>query len=794
MFPSAPPALPLSAEERIQMTSRRNVGSRKGIRSLIREFLERERFYSLSAGERRSILENLIDLVLDGVPPDRDALGLYGRIIREARDFDPMDVKVVLFGGGTGLSTILGGDSSLPEWSATPYVGLKMLFKKITVVVCSTDDGGSSGELIRRIPVIAVGDLRRAMLSGMTPDNMKALYRGMADSQVAALPGLMRKIMNHRFSGRGRTSILTLLSPAEQKLVPAPLAVFLENAWRRFRNHPCLSTIPLARHCLGNLLLISEIYLDLKESPTKRSAPCRRARQGQRCTPGHCRIPGHKQIMNGIQRFARMLGSGRRTIYPVSTTQGELRFLYSNGVVVAGEHKSSVSRRGFPVDRAWSSYLGGPRVDGAILKAVAEADLLVIAPGSVYSSLMPVLQIPEITEAVRRNRKAIKVLGANFWVQKGETDLTVRDLEKEFRVSDLIDAFSKNVGGSPRGLFRQVLCTNLRNIPAQIIQNYALEGKIPINPDAAQVEKLGFEPLSVSIHSRERLAGKQVFQHDPDRFAQSIKTLVMLKPFLRRSAPDQVKRKTKAPVIRASRKERTLFLNEYMNEARRIFDAMKIPSQRLRRILPEIVWQHRDISLAHLGFVKGVLVVSKNRWKRSTEWDGVLGYFDPSDRMIRLRRDLLGESERRLTEDILIGLGESLLGNYAGAKTIRSLSEGGEVVGKILDITLRPESEMTAFLDRARIREFLTLARLRESSVPPGVFRLVINGDESFTPPGLLFGLLYAWYLNNTFGCVVDHEMSILKVGRSSLIPKLTMEMERTQKLVTFFRREVFGH
>ncbi len=776
------------------MSNPRHGETRRGFRSLIRDFLERESFYSLPAEERRSTLENLIDLVLDGVPPERDALGLYERIIGEARDFDPLDMKVVVFGGGTGLSTILGGDSSLQDWRANPYVGLKMIFKNITVVVCSTDDGGSSGELVRRIPVIAVGDLRRALLSGITPDNLTSVYKGITDSQVAQLPGLMRKIMNFRFSGRGRSAVLSLLTPAERKLVPEHLAFFLESAWSRLRSHPCLSTIALNRHCLGNLLLISEIYRDVPEQPTNKKAPCRRAGRGESCTPGHCRIPGHRQIVSGIQRFAAMLGSGRNKIYPASTTQGELRFLYSNGVVVAGEHKSSVSRRGFPVDRVWSSYLGGPRVDPAILNSVAEADLIVIAPGSIYSSLMPVLQIPEITEAVRRNRKAIKVLGANFWVQKGETDLTIRDLEKQFHISDLIDAFSKNVGGNPRGLFRQVLCTNLENIPAQIIQNYALEGKIPINLDADRVEALGFEPLSLSIHSMERLESDNVFQHDADRFARSIKTLVMLKPFLRRGGAVTLKGKKRKTMRRASRKERALFLNEYMNEACKTIESMEIPSQQLRRLLPEIIWQHRDISLAHLRFVRGVLVVPKKRWQRSTEWDGVLGYFDPSDRMIRLRRDLLDGSLERLKEDFLIGLGESLLGNYVREKQIRSLGEGGEKVGKIFKLFLRPRAELNAFLDLSQIRQFLTLASMRGSPAHSSVFSLVINGDESFTPPGLLFGLLYAWYLDNSYGCVVDHEMSILKVERSSLIPKLTMEKERTERLISFFRREVFRH
>jgi hypothetical protein len=69
---------------------------------------------------------------------------------------------------------------------------------------------------------------------------------------------------------------------------------------------------------------------------------------------------------------------------------------------------------------------------------------------------------------------------------------------------------------------------------------------------------------------------------------------------------------------------------------------------------------------------------------------------------------------------------------------------------------------------------------------------MVINGTEAFTPPGLLFGLVYAWYLNNTLGGVINHEVSIMQWQISQLIPKPSMERERKQNLIEFFRSVVF--
>jgi len=533
--------------------------------------------------------------------------------------------------------------------------------------------------------------------------------------------------------------------------------------------------LPLRNHCLGNLLLVSEIYRD---APADETA-----------------APGHKAVIDGIHRFARMVGAGWKTVWPVSTRQGELKFLYSSGVVVTGEHKSSVSLRGFPVDRLWTEYIGGARVDPRILKAVARADIIIIAPGSVYSSLVPILQVKEIADAVRRNRRAIKVLGANFWVQKGETDITIRDLEKEFFVSDLIEAYNKNVAGGTAGLFKQVVTTNLKNFPAEVIQNYALEGKVPIYLDKNRVEKLGFEPLAVEVHSLERLEKGKIFQHDPERFARTIRALVFLKRFLNRSSVGPaLARRGRGSQTEIPGAARTLLLNEYMAAVEKKLDAMTIPSARLRRLLTEIIWRNRDIRSEHLRFLRGIRVVPRDRWQRSTIWDRILAYYDPDDSFLNLRRDLLEGDETRLEEDLLIGLGESLLGNYTARKSVRPLRQAGVTLGKVFEIALRPEEELRAFLSPGKIREYLELTRLQAAPKRPGIYSRVINNNEFFTPPGLLFGLLYAWYLNNGFGCLIEYEMSLLKIATSDLIPKPSANKERRQSLIDFFRRDVFRH
>ena len=141
---------------------------------------------------------------------------------------------------------------------------------------------------------------------------------------------------------------------------------------------------------------------------------------------------------------------------------------------------------------------------------------------------------------------------------------------------------------------------------------------------------------------------------------------------------------------------------------------------------------------------------------------------------------------------MLIALGESLLGNYCENKAVHEVLQTGELMGKVFEVQLLPEKKRRSFLSDKELREYLHLAQLRPHPDDPDRFCLLINDNEAFTPPGLLFGLLYAWYVNNRFGGIVDYEMSLLRWRISELIPKPSMERIRMQKRIEFFRRSVF--
>ncbi len=74
------------------------------------------------------------------------------------------------------------------------------------------------------------------------------------------------------------------------------------------------------------------------------------------------------------------------------------------------------------------------------------------------------------------------------------------------------------------------------------------------------------------------------------------------------------------------------------------------------------------------------------------------------------------------------------------------------------------------------------------------VYRRLINATEGFTPPGLLFGLIYVWYLDNRFAPHIEYKMDIMKNIPSKLVHEQGRVVTRRHALINFFREQVFRH
>ncbi len=718
---------------------------------------------------RKDLAEKLIELAMYG--PDAglpvDISSKLEELSEIIRNTDTSGVKVVVFGGGTGLSNIIGGDSRRSSWPSSPFEGLKNIFPETRAITCITDDGGSTGELLKDLPVIALGDIRHVLLSSVQKRFLFERF-GLTHAQCVNVVSCLHAMFNYRFNLPPESS-KGLLKDAgvNPDHMPGAMRDGLFNLIARLFSENRLKKLLKRPQCLGNLLLVSSIY---------------------QYVPDDSQSVDSTATIKGISHVARLIGADPLAVLPCSTTPARLQVLYSNGVLVTGEHKSSVTRRGYPIERVFVQFQQAPQVPDHVTESVRQADILVFAPGSLYTSIIPILHVPGIAEAVRDNATALKILVANLWAQEGETDMARDDPGRRFYVSDLVAAYSRNIPGGVKDLFQQVLVLGLKDIPGSILQSYAVEDKMPIYLDTLGVEAQGLKPVEASIFSEKALKDRRVVQHDPHAFSQAIQALWAAREHLELARQD--------PYILAARHvtHRTIVggmvMCDRIEAMRKRLESLSIPDI-LQPGLMELFWHHKDILPEHLHFIKGIELVKPEEWTRSQEWDRILSFFDPSDGLIKMRSDVVYRKDAFETA-FLVALGESLLGNYACSKSIVLLEQEGRQIGKVFQLELMPKHETSCFLSGSELHQYLLLARMNQVSEKSLFYTRLINGNEGFTPPGLLFGLMFAWYLDNRLTGHIEYKMSIMKSAISDLIPEQVKMLKTRKAMIEFFRKVVF--
>ncbi len=139
------------------------------------------------------------------------------------------------------------------------------------------------------------------------------------------------------------------------------------------------------------------------------------------------------------------------------------------------------------------------------LEALEEADVIIVGPGSVYTSLLPNLLIPGVVEALIAS-PAIKIFVCNVMTQPGETDgfTAARHLEVVLDHLPCENPFHYAV-------------VNLQRPPLDVMADYEQMGQRFVEPDLARIRALGVTPLTAAL-----LADIHLARHDPDKLARCI--------------------------------------------------------------------------------------------------------------------------------------------------------------------------------------------------------------------------------------------------------------------------------
>ena len=181
-----------------------------------------------------------------------------------------------------------------------------------------------------------------------------------------------------------------------------------------------------------------------------------------------------------VERMSQVLAITGRVL-PVTTADVQLEAEFENGASVVGESKIFYCKKKEDCRITRVRLLPEhPRALPAALTAIREADMLVLGPGSLYTSIIPNLLVDGIVDAIRQS-DALKVYVANVMTQEGETE--------GYTAADHIQAIFQH---SAEGLFSLCLA-NSSPIPKGVAARYAEEGAELLRCDQDRCAALGVE-------------------------------------------------------------------------------------------------------------------------------------------------------------------------------------------------------------------------------------------------------------------------------------------------------------
>jgi uncharacterized cofD-like protein len=319
--------------------------------------------------------------------------------------------KIVVIGGGSGLSALLKG--------------LKEYTSNLTAIVTVGDDGGSSGRLRRELGILPPGDIRNCLVA------------------LAEKEDIMEELFSYRFD-----------------------------------------TGTLAGHSLGNLFLAG--------------------------------LAGRfGDFQKGIEQIGKVFAL-RGEVYPSTLSQITLNAYFEDGRSINGETAIRTTPGKIKVLKIMPQDC--QPLPGA-LAAIEDADLIVLGPGSLYTSIIPNLLVKGLRDKIAL-AKAPCIYVCNIMTEPGETDhYTVTDHLKviiEHGGKDLVDA----------------VMAARENISQQVRERYQAEGAEIVDGDATEIEKLGVRYFEGSFYT-----GGEVVRHNSNKLAKEILRLLFhLKPVNERVA------------------------------------------------------------------------------------------------------------------------------------------------------------------------------------------------------------------------------------------------------------------
>jgi uncharacterized cofD-like protein len=170
-------------------------------------------------------------------------------------------------------------------------------------------------------------------------------------------------------------------------------------------------------------------------------------------------------------------------IYPSTAANVALEATLADGTKVVGETRISRSRK--PIRRV-QLIPRKVRPLPAALAAIAEADVITLGPGSLFTSVVPNLLVDGVAAAIQHSR-AVRAYFVNLMSQPGETT--------DFLASDHIRALHRHAGRR----FVDYAVVNMRPMPSAVKKRYASQAAKPVENDIEAILKMGVKVLAGNL-------------------------------------------------------------------------------------------------------------------------------------------------------------------------------------------------------------------------------------------------------------------------------------------------------
>jgi len=168
-----------------------------------------------------------------------------------------------------------------------------------------------------------------------------------------------------------------------------------------------------------------------------------------------------------VEKMNRLFGV-EGEILPVTNSNVRLTARLENGKIINGESNIGHSSEG-RIDRV-SIVPKEAKPAQKVLDAIAEADMIIMGPGSLYTSIIPNLLVEGVSEAIA-NSHALKVYVANIMTQPHETT--------GYTLYDHVEAITKHAGEN----IIDCIVANTERISDKMLEKYALESSEPVKLD-----------------------------------------------------------------------------------------------------------------------------------------------------------------------------------------------------------------------------------------------------------------------------------------------------------------------